>query len=52
MSKLTDAQWAEALALYATGQWTGRQLGKRYGISGVAMSRRLRVHKASVEEAQ
>lgn len=43
--KLTEAQLAEAIRLYATGQWTLKQLGHRYGVTGVAVGVRIRKHK-------
>lgn len=49
MSKLTDAQWAECLALYATGHWTQERLGQRYGVSQYAIHARLKVHAASLK---
>jgi hypothetical protein len=45
MSKLTDAQWQEALELHATGTWSQERLGQRYGISQASIGRRLRRHK-------
>jgi hypothetical protein len=45
LSKLTDAQWQEALALYATGTWSQERLGQRYGVSQASICRRLRTHK-------
>ena len=45
--KITEAQVAEACALYATGQWTLAQLGARYNITGQAIGLRMRRHKAS-----
>jgi HNH endonuclease len=41
-AKLTDAQWHEALALYATGLWSQRRLAKRYGITRTAIQSRLK----------
>lgn len=40
--KITEAQVEEARCLYATGQWTFAQLGKRYGVTGVTIRYRLR----------
>jgi len=45
MSKLTDAQWQEALELHATGTWSQDRLGQRYGISQASIGRRLQRHK-------
>jgi len=39
--KLTEAQLQECIALYATGQWTFKQLGTRYGVTGRAISYRI-----------
>lgn len=41
-AKLTDVQWEEALALWKSGEWTQTALGKRYGVSQTAISRRLK----------
>lgn len=41
-SKMTDAQWQEAFALYATGQWTQTQLAKRYRVHQTSISSRLK----------
>jgi hypothetical protein len=39
--KVTEAQVAEAARLYATGQWTYEQLGKRYSVTGAAIRYRI-----------
>jgi len=41
-AKITDAQWQEALALYATGEWPSRRLAARYGVDKSAILRRLK----------
>lgn len=40
--KITDAQWQEALALYATGEWSSRRLAERYGVDKSSILRRLK----------
>ena len=40
--KITDAQWQEALTLYATGEWSIRRLAKRYGVNRSSIKRRLK----------
>jgi HNH endonuclease/helix-turn-helix, Psq domain len=51
-SKLTDAQWAEALTLYTTGQCSQRMLAKRYGISQTAIRYRLKTHEARLNTGE
>jgi HNH endonuclease len=41
-AKLTDAQWQEALALYATGEWPSRRLAARYGVNKSSILSRLK----------
>ena len=41
-SKLTDAQWQEALNLWRTGAWSLRGLAAHYGITHKALSLRLK----------
>lgn len=45
--KVTEAQAEEAAQLFATGQWTYMQLGKRYGVTGPGIRYRIRQHKPS-----
>jgi hypothetical protein len=45
--KVTEAQVKEASQLYATGQWTFAQLGKRYNITGPGIRQRIRHQKSS-----
>jgi HNH endonuclease len=51
-TKMTEAQLEEAIALYAQGPWTLAQLGKRYGVTGVAVGVRIRKHKLSLKRDQ
>lgn len=41
-AKITDAQWQEALALYATGEWGMRRLAARYGVNRTSIKNRLK----------
>jgi DNA-binding CsgD family transcriptional regulator len=41
-AKLTDAQWQEALGLYATGEWSIRRLAQRYRVNRTSIKNRLK----------
>jgi len=46
-SKLTDAQWAEVLSLFATGKWTRQDLAKRFGVSPARVGQKISAHTRS-----
>jgi hypothetical protein len=45
LSKMTDSQTEEAYKLYATGQWTFKQLAERYGVTAPGVHYRIKRHK-------
>jgi hypothetical protein len=45
--KVTEAQVEEAVRLFATGEWTYTQLGKRYGITGPGIRYRIQHQRSS-----
>lgn len=49
-TKVSEAQMAEVVLLYATGEWTQAELAKRYGVGKSAISYRLQAHYASLRQ--